>query len=209
MGLRDDYLAVADSALELLRHPAVASRWDSPSALAGLTVGGLAAHLANQVLHIPQAPPASEPPISLTENFARAVWVGTSATDDIGVEMQRRSHALAAETSAPALAASVSTSLAEVRALIAAAPPDLVVHLIWTGWNLTFDDFLTTRLLELVVHSDDLAVSIDVPPPPIPPSAAEAVVSVLTSIALRRHGATAVIRTLSRAERAPTTITAL
>lgn len=79
----------------------------------------------------------------------------------------------------------------------------------WTGWDLTLDDFLTTRFLELVAHSDDLAVSVDLPTPTVPESAATVVVDLLSRLALRRHGSTAVIRALFRSERAPTTISAL
>jgi hypothetical protein len=62
--------------------------------------------------------------------------------------------------------------------------------------------------MELAVHSDDLAASVGVPTPELPPAAAELVLGLLTQLSIRRHGATAVLRTLSRAERAPGTITA-
>ncbi|MGN2635213.1 hypothetical protein ACTD5D_03275 [Nocardia takedensis] len=71
------------------------------------------------------------------------------------------------------------------------------------------DDFLLTRLLELVVHSDDLALSADLPTPPLPPHVYEPVLDLLTRLAVTRHGQTAVLRTLARAERAPTTIAAI
>jgi hypothetical protein len=67
---------------------------------------------------------------------------------------------------------------------------------------------LLTRLMELAVHSDDLAASVGLPTPELPPSAMEFVLGLLTQLSVRRHGATAVLRTLSRAERAPATITA-
>jgi hypothetical protein len=33
-------------------------------------------------------------------------------------------------------------------------------------WGLTVDDSLLTRVMELIVHTDDLAVSLGVPTPP-------------------------------------------
>ena len=58
------------------------------------------------------------------------------------------------------------------------------------------------------MHSDDLAASVGVETPELPPSVVEPVVELLARLAVHRHGATAVIRTLSRAERAPATISA-
>lgn len=44
--IRQNYLATAAAAADLLAHPAVAQSWDKPSALAGYAVSGLAGHLA-------------------------------------------------------------------------------------------------------------------------------------------------------------------
>ncbi|MFB9838255.1 hypothetical protein [Actinoallomurus acaciae] len=77
------------------------------------------------------------------------------------------------------------------------------------GFSLTLDDFVTSRLLEVVVHSDDLACSVGVATPELPAEAVETVVDLLSRIAIRRHGAVSVLRGLSRAERAPASISAL
>lgn len=71
------------------------------------------------------------------------------------------------------------------------------------------DDFLLTRLLEMVVHSDDLASSARVATPEIPHAATEVVLGLLTRIAARRHGSTAVLRVFARPERAAGSITAI
>ena len=73
---------------------------------------------------------------------------------------------------------------------------------------MTLDDFLLTRLIELVVHSDDLAASVGLETPQLPADVVDPVVDLLARLAVHRHGPTAVIRTLSRAERAPATISA-
>jgi len=78
----------------------------------------------------------------------------------------------------------------------------------WWAWSLTFEDFLVTRMMEIVVHSDDLAVSLDREPPTWPAGVLEPVLSLLTGVAVMRHGQAAVVRTLSRAERAPGVIAA-
>ena len=51
------------------------------------------------------------------------------------------------------------------------------------------DDFLLTRLLEIVVHTDDLALSIDVLPPTFPDDAFTSVLELLTRLAVGRHAA--------------------
>ncbi|WP_020579928.1 maleylpyruvate isomerase N-terminal domain-containing protein [Actinopolymorpha alba] len=208
MGVRDDYLTVAGSALALLKDPAVAAKWDEPSALEDFQVGGLAAHLANQIFVVPQAAPSAGPAISLPENYARSSWVGQDLSHEVNVMVRRGGEEIATEGAA-ALVKRAEDSLTQARARIADASEDLIVRPRWSGWDLTFDDFLTTRLMELVVHSDDLAVSVGVLTPSLPESAVSRVVSLLTDLAVSRHGATAVIRALSRAERAPATISAL
>ena len=57
--------------------------------------------------------------------------------------------------------------------------PDAVL-VPWQGWALTAHDFLVTRLMEIVVHSDDLAASVDVPTPEFPDGAVRAVLGLLT-----------------------------
>lgn len=85
-------------------------------------------------------------------------------------------------------------------------PPHLPVGVF--AHVLPLDQCLLTRLVELVVHLDDLAVSLEVPTPPVPAEAAEAVTACLTRIAVARHGFLPVIRTLSRRERAADPIAA-
>lgn len=63
--------------------------------------------------------------------------------------------------------------------------------------------------MELVVHGDDLAVSLGVPTPVMPETATEATIALLARIAAWRHGPLAVVRALARQERAPQTIAAL
>ena len=83
------------------------------------------------------------------------------------------------------------------------------VFLPWSGWALTADDFLTTRMMEIAVHNDDLAVSVGLETPQLPVRVMHPVYDLLFVLALRRHGQTAVLRALSRAERAPASISAL
>jgi hypothetical protein len=79
---------------------------------------------------------------------------------------------------------------------------------VFDRYTLPLGQALLTRLVELAVHADDLAVSLDLPTPPLPDRAADFALTTLTRIASGRHGTANVIRALSRRERAPRNISA-
>jgi len=202
--MRDDFLTAARSAADLLRDPAVAAAWSQPSALPEFSVGGLAAHLAYPVTALPDmfaAPEPSEPTIPVLEHYARAAWVGAELDADINVRIREGGEATAAQ-GPEALVAQLDAAveqLAEVLPTMANRPVRLSL---WGPWSLLVDDYLLTRMMELTVHSDDLAVSVSVPTPELPPTVTEPVIALLTALSVRRNGPTAVLRALSRAERA-------
>jgi hypothetical protein len=53
---------------------------------------------------------------------------------------------------------------------------------------LLLDDFLLTRMMEIVVHSDDLALSAGIATPPFSPQVFEPVLDLLSRLAVVRHG---------------------
>jgi hypothetical protein len=63
------------------------------------------------------------------------------------------------------------------------------------------DDYLPTRLVETVVHADDLAVSTGAARVDFDPRAFDVVIDVLVGTARGRHGDLAVVRALTRRER--------
>lgn len=204
------FLAAGESAVTLLGDPAVAACWDEPSALAELKVSGLAGHLARQILTVPgvlaQDMP-QEDPVSLTDHYSRARWRGADLDDEANVSIRRDSEGEAADGPA-ALAARAGAELEQLRRALPAEPDDRIAHLPWGPWSLGLDDFLLTRMLEIAVHSDDLAYSTGVPTPELPPEVIEPVLTLLLELAVGRHGPTAVLRALSRSERTPATIAA-
>jgi hypothetical protein len=207
---RDDFLSTARSATDLLREPMVAAAWSMPSALPEFSVGGLAGHLAYQVLAVPQAltePPSREPTISLLDHYGRVQWIGAALDDEVNVRIRRGGEEAAIEGPA-ALAARVNAAVRELEEALASAP-DLPVRMpLWGPWSLRLDDLLVTRMMELAVHSDDLAVSVGAATPALRQSTVDTVIDLLSRLAVRRHGPTAVLRALSRAERSPATIAA-
>jgi hypothetical protein len=208
---RHIYLDAAEEAAALLAEPAVAQAWDRPSALPKLSVRGLAGHLAAQIFFIPRilAEPVPEDEIiPIQDYYTKVSWIGSDLDTEFN-ELIRTSGEKEAEEGPAALAERVRECLAELKETLPATPSRSVRRPTWGAWSITFDDFVTSRLLEVVVHSDDLAHSVGIPTPVFSAEAVETVVDLLSRIAVHRHGATTVIRALSRAERSPGSISAL
>lgn len=192
----------------LLRDPAVTAAWDRPSALKEFSIHGLAGHLAFQiplVSRVLESEPPDERPLPIAEFFARAESFHVDIDAGINVRIRHAGEALAASGAHP-LADEIDAVLHRQRSALDAEPTDRVIAV--RGIPLSLDDFLVTRMLEIVVHSDDLAVSADITPAPFPPQVFEPVLDVLSRLAVIRHGQPAVLRTLSRTERTPSTIAA-
>jgi hypothetical protein len=208
--IREAFVVAAESAVTLLDRPEVAAAWTKPSALPDFTVGGLAAHLAAQALLVPRmlaaTPPEGEP-LSLLEHYGRATWIGADLDADINVKIRSVGEESAASGPA-AVVANVQSVVRELPGLLAAQPDDRLASPPAGPWPLRLDDLLITRMMEIAVHSDDLACSVGLPTPELPDAVLDPVFALLTDLARRRHGAVALLRALSRAERAPDTITA-
>jgi hypothetical protein len=204
--IRDAYLEAAASVAALLGDPAVAAAWDQPSVLKEFSVRGLAGHLGSQVFYVSRLLEAEAPdmePLSVVEFYARADAFHVDVDAEINVRI-RQGGETAAAGGAKALAGEVESAVAQQHAALSAAPTDRVVS--FAARPLLLDDFLLTRMMEIVVHSDDLALSADITTPTLPPHVFEPVLDLLSRLAVIRHGQSAVLRALSRAERAPTTI---
>jgi len=197
-----------DLLADLVARPEVGEHWDDESSCAGMSVGALAWHLVNQpqrVVEVLGGPAPEVEPISLDEHYARAAWLqqDLDGPANVGVRERGAEQAEAGQAAAVAAAREARDALA---ATLAAAGP--TVGLPWAGTALRTDDFLVTRLMEIVVHSDDLAASVDVPVPAFAPEALGPVLTLLTDLSLRRHGQDALVRALSRPQRAPGSISA-
>jgi hypothetical protein len=156
-----------------------------------------------QVLAIPEilaAPIPSEETITLIDRYSRVKWIDAELDDEISLRIRSGGDLVAAGGPA-VLVAGLDGAIAQRRKDLPQVDDRPVRISLWGPWSLMLDDMLITRMMELAVHSDDLAVSVDLPTPALPQSAVETVVDLLTRLSVRRHGPTAVLRALSRAER--------
>ena len=209
--LRGLTLDTADAVHLLLTDPNLRPSWHEASALPRFTVGGLAGHLAAQVFNIEVVlgePSGAGPVLSVLEHYERAAWIGADLDDPVNVTVRQAGerHAL---DGPDALAGKVAAACARLRGTLPGEPADRIVRIPWAGRRLRLDDFLLTRLLEMVVHGDDLAVSAPVAAPGYPDDAVAVVLRLLTRLAAHRHGPMAVLRAFSRPERAVGAITAI
>lgn len=193
----------ASIALDLIRHPEVSAQWSRPSALPHLSVGALAYHLGHQAIRAAELlPTPTELPTleSADSHYERAVWVTEGTPDEDAVAAsQDEADALRGPDD---LLARSGEALAQVSDLLSRRGALDVVPIPWQGWSLRRADFLLTRQLEVVVHTDDLAVSVGVPTPVFPAEVFDPVRDLLIRLAVRRHGQSALISALTRSERA-------
>ena len=208
------FLSAVDLSVELAARPEVREAWGRESACDGMTVGGLTHHLVRQagntVLGLqadPDPAAADAPVIALQEHYARAAWVEAGPDDEANVSIRE------ADNDAAGVGPDVVLELgrewaAQLPGLLAAPRSPDTFFIRWQGWSLTTEDFLTTRMMEMVVHGDDLAASVGVDTPTYPDAVARPVLDLLVGVAVRQHGQTAVVRGLSRPQRAPGTISA-
>ncbi|POX63571.1 hypothetical protein C3492_10495 [Streptomyces sp. Ru62] len=208
VSLKNAYLETAAQAVALLDAPEVAASWEKPSALAQWTVSGLAGHLAYQMFSVDPAlegPASEQQPVPVLEHYARAVWIDAPLDGEISSGIRAKGEGISSE-GVRRLVERVRATLDRQRTGLEEVHGDWVVFIPQTGWALSLDDFLVTRLVELAVHMDDLAISVGLSTPELPGTALDPVVALLTGLAVRRHGQAALLRALTRAERAPAAI---
>ena len=206
---RDLVVHATDLVAELVARPEVSAAWPVESSCAGMSVGGLARHLVSQPVNVVRllatdAPEGVET-IEVIEHYARAAWTREDLGGDTNTSIRATSDQQAAE--GPHAAHALVSHLREPLATVLAGTPP-TVYIPWQGWALDTDDFLVTRLMEMVVHADDLATSVAVPVPEFGPGVLDPVFRLLTALSVRRHGQDALVRALTRPQRAPATVAA-
>ena len=207
------FLEIAERVEGMLVSEAVAALWEDPSALEGYTVSGLAGHLARGVLTVERYVEAPAPPPNAEATDAAGYMVAVlGAHDPVDSEFHRTVRARSAEAAAKGPAA-LAADVQRAREHLAQRLADTVMQKrieVLQGVVLTVEEYLRTRLVELVVHLDDLAVSVgyDVTHD-VPDEAYDEAAAVLMQVALRRHGGLPVVRSLARRERHPGAVRAL
>jgi hypothetical protein len=203
--VRATFLDTGRLAADLLARPEVAARWDEPSALAEFSVRGLAGHLVRAAgsteAYLDRDEPSDADVIDAPAYYRAAV--GDDASVDLGaglhVAIRQRGEDAAAAGPA-ALHADMVGLLDRLTLRLAAEPPTRRMR-VYQDLVLLLDDYLVTRLIELAVHLDDLAVSVGLDPPVLSAGAGDLAIRTLVDVARLRQGDVAVLRALTRRER--------
>jgi hypothetical protein len=195
--IRQQFLVGARIVVNAIDSPAVAAKWDQPSVLADQTVGGLAGHLARGAVwvvgeYLDQVAPSDTTFEAADHYFATHASMSDETTD----RAVRERGAAVAAAGHDVVAAEAGQRLAALEVRLPAEPADRIT--VVAGGAMRLDDYLVTRLVEQVVHLDDLARSVDVEPWPVPDDHVRAVLQTGTLIGLRRFGAVAMLRALYR-----------
>ena len=207
--VRNAFLHTAHQARALVAHREVEANWHQPSALRELTIGALAAHLCRSISTIEAclAVAVTEPTprlISADEYYAIATGLTRDIHDDLNTAIRQRSADGAVDGYGPMIDY-VDASIDAVASALEHEPSTRVV-VVFGGSSMLLDEYLVTRLVEVVVHIDDLAASIGVDTPELNDVARACVLGTLFAIARRRHGDINVIRALTRTERSLTPV---
>jgi hypothetical protein len=205
--LVDAYAGAVDWLRSVLGRSEVAQVWTAPSAVAGYTVGGIAAHAVHSVLWLEQLLRDTEPAglrqVSIAEFFGANRIEGSVDRDPFSASLRAAAEAFA-QTGAPVVIAACTVSRDELVGLLTAATADRAVPVVRVaGGQVSLQDYLRTRVLEVVVHADDVACSVPGLLVADPPAAAiEISLGVCLEMAQARAGSVGTLRAFTRAERA-------
>ncbi len=207
----DAYLSAVDWLGGILGRTEVAGFWDEPSVIARYSVGGLAAHAVHGVVWLEQLLTDAEPvglrPVEVGEYFG-ANRVDREADEEVREDAFSASLRAAAEgfarTGINTVRAALMTARDQLVGLLDEAPDSRAVAVIRaTGGQVPLGEYLRTRVLEVVVHGDDLVCSVPGLVAPDPPRASvDIALDVCLELAEARVGGLAALRGFTRSERA-------
>lgn len=200
--VRATFLATSRGALELVASPEVAASWDEPSALYAWKVSGLTGHLVRATTSVAAYLDRDEPEgvvLGPGEYYARILDTA-DLESNLHAAIRQRGDEEAAE--GPAVVAErLRNSIEALEPVLEREGSHRRVR-VFKDLVLTLNDYLRTRIVELVVHIDDLAESVKRPASDhLTPAATTIAISVLVDIARARHGDLAVVKALARRER--------
>ncbi len=195
------FIRAARVAGAVVASPEVAAAWERDSALEKMTVGSVAGHLFLVVRRVDKhldEPEPTRPPVRALDRYA---WLRVEGAEDL----DREDHRVVRDDGAHVsrwgphdVATAYIDRVDRVAARLATRCPAVVAvgELV-----VDFREYLSTRIVELLVHADDLAVSVGIEPSDLPTDAATIALELLLDSSRALHGDLAVLRALTRPER--------
>jgi hypothetical protein len=204
--LIDAYLGGVGWLEGIVRRAEVEDAWSRPSVLTDYTVGGVAAHAVQGVVWLEQLLKDTEP-VGLRQvavfDFFGLNRVEEEGVDPIATSLRSAAEAIALRGPGDVTAACTASRHELVTLLDEASSHRAVPVIRVAGGQVALCDYLRTRVLEVVVHGDDIVCSVPDFSVPDPPSAAmEVSLGVCLELARARGGDLGALRAFARAERA-------
>lgn len=188
----------------LLRSEAVAAQWSEPSVLHGYTVGAVAAHVVQATERVVAVLQEDEPEGQVADipEFYGANRVSVDTDPEQGLHAAVRSSALRlADRGRDNVVERLDRCLRDLAPRLEAAGAERRVGVLQVpDGAATLDGYLRTRIVELVVHGDDIAQSVGVTLEP-PPAAMDLALDVCLQMARAMTGDLGVLRVFVRQER--------
>ena len=198
--IRDAFLAASHQAIDLIDSPRIAEAWQEPSALEGFTIGGLASHMGRAISTPAFYLDHPEPPISATSVGPGAYFAGVDPNDE-------RIHASIVRRGMDASQAGPTSVLNSLRAQLAVVEPRLRSEgadrrvMVFGDQVMLLDDYLITRIVEMVIHGQDLIASLPELSVVWDEFAHDLALATVVETATIRHGIDTVITAFARKER--------
>ena len=195
--VRSAYLHCYTGLRSLALSPELSARWDQESCLPEMSVRSLAGHLiartGGAVLDYLDAEIPDDEPIEAAAYYATVL----DGLDDAMVRVRGEE---AAPDGATGLLEKYEGIVADLGPRLEDEPSDRLMT-VFGGLVMRMDDYLVTRICEILVHADDLAISLGMEPPEFPQLAWDLTFDHFMEVARLRHGDNAVLMALSRRER--------
>jgi hypothetical protein len=204
MDVRELFLATARVARDAIGDDAVGQAWDDASVLEDQTIGGLAGHIARGGVWVVEDYLNAEVPDAPRAKSA-AVYFAQSAAF-LNAEDHRLIRERGAQVAAVGhreLFATLTRRLDDLTPRLLAEPVDRIVGAAGGVVVMTLDSYLETRIVEQVVHLDDLARSLGRDPWRVPADAQNLALHVGIDVAQLRYDPTDVLRALYRSRLDP------
>jgi hypothetical protein len=193
--------------IDVVRSDEVKAAWTAPSALTRMSTGAVAAHAVHGVRRLEQTLQESEPTgrrqVEMLEYYGPNRMADSEDDDPLFVTLREGAEKQAARGRDAVLEAG-TRSVAALRDLLPRSAADRAVPVLRVpDGQVALSDYLRTRILELMVHGDDIVASVGEWPGPEPPAEALRVcLDVCLELAEARAGGMAALRSFTRGERA-------
>ena len=198
------FLEMGNTVGDLLKNPDVETNWNEPSALEHMTIGALAAHLGRAFttawLYLQADECTMEEDIDASQYFFRAFDQPDEDLQELSANIVQRATD-DAEPGAVAVRELHDRTVTDLRTRLIGEPAERGIE-VFGNVCMPLDSYLVTRMVEAIIHSDDLAYSLGIDTPTFAPDVVDIVMVALLGMGRERHGDVAMLREFARGERA-------